>query len=61
VTVITLGVGGVIGNWFAGRVVGWHTNGGVVDWGQVWLVPAFGTLAAALLLATLFREQISHR
>jgi MFS family permease len=57
VTVVTMGVGGVVGNWFAGRVVEYHTAGGVVDWRPVWLVPAVGTLAAALLLTLFFRER----
>src|SRR5205085_714527 len=56
VTLVTLGAGGIIGNWFAGRVVEWHTAGGVVDWGPVWRVPALGTLAAAVLFGVLFRE-----
>jgi MFS family permease len=59
VTLVTLGAGGILGNWFAGRVVEWHTAGGVVDWGPVWRVPALGTLAAALMFALLFREQVT--
>jgi nucleoside transporter len=63
VTVITLGVGGVLGAWFAGQVVEFHTAGGAVAWRPVWLVPALGTLAAAFLFSTLFREEnrINHR
>ncbi len=57
VTVVTLGLGGVVGNWFAGRVVEYHMAGGVVDWRPVWLVPALGTLAAALFFAVAFRER----
>jgi nucleoside transporter len=56
VTVVTLGLGGVLGNWFAGRVVAYHTAGGAVDWRPVWLVPAVGTLMAAGGLALFFRE-----
>jgi nucleoside transporter len=55
VTLLTLGLGGIVGNWFAGRVVEFHTAGGIVDWRAVWLVPALGTLAAALMFATFFR------
>ena len=47
VTLLSVGAGALAGNWFAGRVVDYHTAGGVVDWGRVWLVPALGTLAAA--------------
>jgi nucleoside transporter len=58
VTVVTLGFGGVVGNWFAGRVVEWNTVSGTVDWRAVFLVPAFGTLAAAGALAIFFRERV---
>ncbi|HEX4590393.1 MAG TPA: MFS transporter [Gemmataceae bacterium] len=61
VTLLTLGVGGVIGNWFAGQVVEFHTAGGVVDWRAVWLVPAAGTLAAAVAFAAFFRDGSSVR
>jgi hypothetical protein len=57
VTVLTLGFGGVCGNWFAGRVVEYHTAGGVVDWRPVWLVPALGTLITALVLSLFFRDR----
>jgi nucleoside transporter len=54
VMVIYLGLGGMIGTWFAGRVVEFHTAGGIVDWRPVWLVPAVGTLAAAAGFAVCF-------
>ena len=38
-------------------LVEYHTAGGVVDWRPVWLVPAAGTLAAALVFALCFRER----
>jgi nucleoside transporter len=56
VTLVTLGAGGILGNWFAGRVVESYTAGGSVDWTPVWLVPAVGTLAAAVAFGVLFRE-----
>jgi hypothetical protein len=57
VTLLTLGLGGIVGNWFAGRVVEFHTAGGVVDWRAVWLVPALGTLAATVLFAAFFGKK----
>jgi nucleoside transporter len=57
VTLVTLGAGGILGNWFAGRVVEIYTAGGAVDWTPVWLVPALGTLAAAMGFALFFREK----
>jgi hypothetical protein len=56
VTLITVGAGALLGNWFSGRIVDWNTIGGTVDWGRVWLVPAVGTLVAACGFALLFRE-----
>jgi nucleoside transporter len=61
VTLLTLGVGGLLGNWFAGQVVEAYTTAGTVDWRPVWLVPAIGTLAAAVLFATLFTDRHSSR
>jgi nucleoside transporter len=61
VTLLTVGAGALVGNWFAGRVVDWHTAGGAVDWGRVWLVPALGTLAAAGVFGLLFREPAKQR
>jgi nucleoside transporter len=56
VTLLTVGAGALLGNWFSGRVVDWNTTGGSVDWGRVWTVPAVGTLIAAAGFALLFRE-----
>ena len=60
VTLLTLGLGGIAGNWFAGWVAELHTTGGVVDWRAVWLVPALGTLMAASAFASLFRDKRIH-
>jgi nucleoside transporter len=57
VTLVTFGAGGILGNWFAGRVVHLHTVGGAVSWTPVWLVPALGTLTAAIAFALLFQEK----
>jgi nucleoside transporter len=56
VTLLTVGAGALLGNWFSGRVVDWSTTGGTVDWARVWLVPAVGTFLAACTFALLFRE-----
>jgi nucleoside transporter len=61
VTVLTLGIGGLAGNWFAGQVVESYTTGGVVDWRPVWLVPAIGTFAGAAFFALFFRDEKSVR
>jgi nucleoside transporter len=58
VTLLTVGAGALLGNWFSGRVVDWNTTGGTVDWGRVWMVPAIGTLVAACGFALLFREPV---
>jgi nucleoside transporter len=56
VTLLSSGAGGILGNWFAGRVIEWHTAGGVVDWQPIWQVPALGMLAVAVMFGVLFRE-----
>jgi nucleoside transporter len=58
VTLITVGAGALLGNWFSGRIVDWNTSAGTVDWRHVWLVPAVGTLIAACGFALLFREPV---
>jgi nucleoside transporter len=57
VTVLTLGIGGLVGNWIAGQVVETYTIAGVIDWRPVWLVPAIGTFAAAAFFAVFFQAE----
>ena len=60
---VTLGVGGFIGTWLAGDVVGRYTvnnaAGEVVsrDWYSIWLVPAIGAAAVMLLFAFTFFDR----
>lgn len=56
VTLLTAGLGALLGNAFAGWVVDSRTVGGVVDWRSVWLVPAVGTFVAAIGFALAFRD-----
>ena len=38
-TLLTVGLGALLGNTFAGRAVDWWTVNGVIDWRAVWLWP----------------------
>ena len=58
---VTNGVGYFIGAWVPGRVVEAYRvaspvpGGAVHDWRGIWMVPAFGALAVAVVFALLFR------
>jgi len=58
---VTNGVGYFIGAWVSGRVVEAYRvaspvpGGAVHDWRGIWMVPAFGALAVAVVFALLFR------
>ena len=58
---VTNGVGYFIGAWVSGRVVEAYRvaspvpGGAVHDWQGIWMVPAFGALAVAIVFALLFR------
>jgi nucleoside transporter len=58
---VTNGVGYFIGAWVSGRVVEAYrvaspvAGGPVHDWRAIWMVPAFGALAVAIVFALLFR------
>lgn len=58
-TLVTWGVGMLIGSWLSGRVVDAYRAGGdrvTHDWSQIWLVPAIGAAAVFLLFALFFRD-----
>ncbi|HET7293569.1 MAG TPA: nucleoside permease [Vicinamibacteria bacterium] len=61
ITLITYGVGMLIGNWVAGPVVDRHarTVAGAVlhDWPSIWLWPAVMASVVIVLFAALFRER----
>jgi nucleoside transporter len=58
---VTNGVGYFIGAWVSGRVVeayriaGGAAGGPAHDWRSIWIVPALGALAVAVVFALLFR------
>jgi nucleoside transporter len=61
---VTLGVGGFIGTWFAGKVVQHYVTGkdalgnDLHDWKSIWLIPAAGALAVLVLFAFSFKDRI---
>lgn len=63
-TLVTWGVGMLIGSWLSGRVVDAYRAGGdpvTHDWSQIWLVPAIGAAAVFLLFALFFRDRAAKR
>jgi len=62
---VTLGVGGFIGTWFAGKVVQKYavdevaSSGLAHDWKSIWLIPAAGAAAVLVLFALTFNDRVS--
>ncbi len=57
---VTLGAGGLIGTWLAGRVVDAYAVAGgapVHEWGAIWLVPAIWSAVVLLLVAAFFTHR----
>ena len=60
---VTNGVGYFIGAWVSGRVVEAYriaspvAGGPVHDWRSIWIVPALGALAVAIIFAFVFRPE----
>jgi len=61
ITLVTYGVGMLIGNWISGPIVDMYAKevGGAVvhDWTAIWLWPAAMSLIVILLFAFFFRSQ----
>jgi MFS family permease len=56
ITFITLGVGGFLGNFLAGKVLEHYSVGNKVDYVRFWLFPLGVAAVATVLFALLFRE-----
>ena len=57
---VTLGAGGLIGTWLAGRVVDAYVVAGAAQghaWGTIWLVPAIWSAVVLLLVAVFFAHR----
>jgi nucleoside transporter len=59
---VTLGLGGFIGTWLAGDIVGRYTTTNAADevshdWRTIWLIPAAGAAAVLLLFAFTFFDR----
>jgi nucleoside transporter len=57
ITLVTQGVGYLIGSWVSGAVVQAYALPQGHDWRQIWLVPALGALVILIVFAGLFRPQ----
>jgi nucleoside transporter len=59
ITLVTLGVGGFIGTWLAGRTADYYTTGsGAHDWQSFWLVPAAAAGVVMVLFAVMFNDRV---
>jgi len=56
-TLITLGIGSLLGGELANAIVNYNTNGGIIDWQTVWLIPAILAIVIAIGFALTFRER----
>jgi nucleoside transporter len=59
-TLITQGIGIVIGSNIAGVVYGLNTQGEAHDWRAIWMVPAVVAFVATILFALFFRERTAR-
>ena len=57
ITLITYGVGMLIGSWISGYVVDYYTVDEVRQWGPIWYFPAIMAVVVSLLFWLLFREK----
>jgi MFS family permease len=57
ITLVTQGVGYLIGSWVSGAVVQAHARPQGHDWLHIWFVPALGALVILMVFAVLFRPQ----
>jgi len=55
ITLVTQGLGYLIGSWVSGAVVQAHAQPAGHDWLHIWLVPALGALVILMIFAVLFR------
>jgi nucleoside transporter len=59
ITLVTLGVGGFIGTWLAGRTADYYTtSAGAHDWQSFWLVPAAAAGVVMVLFAVMFNDRV---
>jgi len=60
ITLVTLGIGGFIGNLVAGMTTDYFTVDGKVDWQQFWLVPAAAAAVVMVLFAVTFFDHVDE-
>ncbi|MFL5505250.1 MAG: nucleoside permease [Gemmatimonadales bacterium] len=57
ITLVTQGLGYLIGSWVSGAVVQAHALPGGHDWRGIWLVPALGAVVILLVFGLMFRPR----
>jgi MFS family permease len=58
ITLVTLGIGGFIGTWLAGKTADFYSAGDVHDWTKFWLVPAAAAGVVMVLFAVMFNDRV---
>ncbi len=58
ITLVTLGVGGFIGTWLAGKTSDHFTVDGKHNWLDFWLVPAAAAAVVTFIFAFAFRDKV---
>ena len=56
-TVATYGIGMTIGSWFSGIITDSNTIEGIKNWEEIWMVPAYISVAVLLFLIVFFKEK----
>ena len=57
ITLLTYGLGMLVGFWTAGRITDLYSTGGVHDWPAIWLYPAVFSGVILVLFALTFHQQ----
>ncbi len=61
ITLVTLGLGGFIGTWLAGRTLDYYTVDEVTNWRDFWLAPAIAAAVVMVLFAVSFFDRVDDR
>lgn len=56
-TFATYGAGMFIGSWFSGFTTDYYTSGGVMQWKEIWFVPAFIAVGVLVYFIIFFKEK----
>jgi len=57
ITLVTYGIGMLIGSWFSGAIVNYFTRHDVHQWMSIWSIPAIMAVVVALMFIVFFRDE----